>query len=124
MAASVGTRPSRISPLMCRPYSRRTGIRLPKGSYNGNGLRSEPCPVNTLRGPCLEAAMGRTPGTDAGLVQRVLPATGVERTEGIHVFPSIDAGTMASQRVRFAQWEHRPDALPQLIRDTPGTAGF
>src|ERR1051325_7788720 len=30
MAAPVGTRPSRISPLLYRPCLRRTGIRLPK----------------------------------------------------------------------------------------------
>ena len=68
--------------------------------------------------------MGRTPGTDAGLVQRVLPAASVERTEGIHGFPSIDVGTMASQRVRFARWEHGPDALPPRVQDTPGMTGF
>lgn len=81
---------------MCRPCSRRTGIHLPKGLYNGNGLRSEPCPGDTLRGPCLEAAMGRTPETDIGRVQHVPLATGAEHEEeGIRGFPSIDAGMMA-----------------------------
>jgi hypothetical protein len=71
-----------------------------------------------------EAAMDRTPGTDAGLVQYIPPAAGAEYEEAIHGFPSIDAGTMASQRVQFARWEHGHDALPQLVRDTTRHSGL
>jgi hypothetical protein len=58
-------------------------------------------------------------------MQRIPRAAGAEHEkDGIHCLPIIDAGPMAPQGVQFARWEKRLDALPQLVRDTPITAGF
>jgi hypothetical protein len=73
----------------------------------------------------LEAAMGGTTGTDARLVQRIPLAAGAEHEEdGIHRLAIIDAAPMAPQGVWFTWREQWHDALPQLVRDTPITAGF
>jgi hypothetical protein len=73
----------------------------------------------------LEAAMGGTTGADARLLQRIPLATGAEHEEnGIHGLPILDTGPMAPQGVQFAWREQRHDTLPQLVRNTPITAGF
>jgi hypothetical protein len=73
----------------------------------------------------LEAAMGGTTGADARLMQRVPLAARAEPEEhGLHRLPILDTGPMAPQGVQFARREQRHDALPQLVRNTPITAGF
>jgi hypothetical protein len=115
----------------------------PSGGFRQRSIHRQPGPVNALQGvivhealfpqghedigrrPLLEMAMGRTTGTAARLVQRLPLAARTEyEKDGIHRFAIIDARPMAPQRVRFARWEQGHDTLPQLVRDTPVTAGF
>jgi hypothetical protein len=115
----------------------------PKGRFGHGPIHREPCPVNPLQGivfpqaplpqrqedaslrPLLEAAMGRTTGAEARVVQGIPLATGPQDEEnGIHGPTIIDAGPMAPQGVRFTRREQWRDALPQLVRDTPIPAGF
>jgi hypothetical protein len=75
--------------------------------------------------PLLETAMGGTVRADTcGIQSAPLAPSPQDEENGIHGFTIIDPGAMAPQRVRFPWWKQGHNALPQLIWDTPVTAGF
>jgi hypothetical protein len=83
------------------------------------------CQEDTRRRPFLEAAMGGTTGTEAGLIQRVpLAPSPQDEENGIHGLTIINAGSMAPQRVQLS-WGKQPlEAFPQLVRHAPITMYF
>jgi hypothetical protein len=77
------------------------------------------------RCPLLEAAVSRTTGTEARILQRVPLAPGAEDEEdGIHGPAIIDAWPVAPERVRFPRRKQRLNALPQFVGYTPITPPF
>ena len=57
--------------------------------------------------------MGRTAGTDAGVIQGVpLAASTEDEEDGIHGPAIIDAWPVTPERVRLAWGEQRLEALP------------
>jgi hypothetical protein len=94
----------------------------PKRGLGHRAVHRQPFPINALQGlvfsqsllpqlkkdtslaPLLEAAMGGTTGTEAGVVQGVPLAPGTQHEEdGIQGLAIIDAGPVAPQRVRLAR---------------------
>jgi hypothetical protein len=115
----------------------------PKGGFGHRAVHRQPLPINAFQGlvfdkaalpqrhedacrrPLLEAAMGGTTGTEVRLIQRLPLAPGTQHEEnGIHRCAILDTGPMAPQGVQFTPREQRYEALPQLVRNTPITAGF
>jgi hypothetical protein len=115
----------------------------PKRGFGHRAVHGQPLPINSFQGlvfhqtigpqrqenarrrPFLEAAMGGTTGTEAGLIQRVPLTPGTEDEEnGIHGLTIINAGSMAPQRVQLP-WRKQPlEAFPQLVRHAPITMYF
>ncbi len=114
---------------------------FPQWSFGHRPVQGSPLPINTLqnlidsqaprpedqddpgRRPFLDAAVRRTTGTKARVLERIQLTPGsMDEDDGLHGPAIIDAGPVAPQPVRLSRRPQRLDALPQRVGEPPITS--